>query len=440
MPLELGAAPFHDYNEKILAECYRPNAELGNFERLSFDIGPTLALWMKANHPSVLDVIAQADRRAVERTGYGNALVQSFHHTILPLASPRDRTTELRWGIRWFEKTFGRRPLGIWLPETAVDTATLEACVDEGLAFTILSPEQAESSVDTRQAYRIDLPSGRSIDALFYEGPLSGTVSFNPHDTDSAEAFMHRFVLPRLDSARSGDDDPLVVIASDGEVYGHHHRFKDYFLQDLLNARAAQHEIEVVSAECFLSIQRSRQPVLVKERSSWGCGHQLLRWSGDCYCTPGDGAWKAKLREVFDRLAERVDVLSEDVARAWDFDPWSLRDSYIDVVIGETPAEEWLARNGIEPTSDRATVVHALMEAQRYRLAMYASCAFYWDDLTRLEAGYGVRSAQYAAALLDRQLGTHVQQELNDDLGAVIGWKSEKSAAELYAESLSGAR
>src|SRR6185437_1882527 len=170
------------YNEKILAECYRPNAELGNFEWLSFDLGPTLALWMKANHPEVLDTIALSDRRAVMRSGYGNAVVQSFHHTILPLATARDRRTELRWGHRWFEQTFGRRPVGIWLPETAVDTATLEACVDEGLSFTILSPDQVSSSIDTRQPYRVDLPSGRSIDVLFYEGPLSGTISFNPHD------------------------------------------------------------------------------------------------------------------------------------------------------------------------------------------------------------------------------------------------------------------
>ena len=436
MPLEAGAAPFHDYNEKILAECYRPNAELGNFERLSFDLGPTLALWMKANHPNVLNAIAVADRRAVQRTGYGNAVVQSFHHTILPLANARDRITELRWGNRWFEQTFGRRPAGIWLPETAVDNATLEACVDEGLSFTILSPEQAASQVDTRRPYRVELRSGRSIDVLFYEGPLSGTVSFNPHDTDSAEEFMRRFVLPRFESVDREVELPAVVIASDGEVYGHHHRFKDYFLQDLLYKRAPEHGVEVVSAERLLALVHARESVLVKERSSWGCQHQLLRWCGDCGCTPGDGAWKQTLRHAFDRLAERVDELTDDVARDLGCDPWQLRDSYIDVVIGVMTSSDWLARAGFEPMSERAETLLLLMQGQRFRLAMYASCAFYWDDLTRLEAGYGVRSAHHAAVLLDQRFGTHLQRDLVDDLAEVVGWKSEKSAAELY----SGAR
>ena len=436
MPLELGAAPFHDYNEKILAECYRPNAELGNFERLSFDLGPTLALWMKANHPTVLSAIALADRRAVQRTGYGNAVVQSFHHTILPLANERDRVTELRWGNRWFEHTFGRRPVGIWLPETAVDTATLEACVGEGLTFTILSPDQAASAVDTRRPYRVELPSGRSIDVLFYEGPLSGTVSFNPHDTDSAEEFIQRFVLPRFAPAGEKHELPAVVIASDGEVYGHHHRFKDYFLQDLVYTRAPQHGVEVVSAERLLALDRPRESVSLVEYSSWGCQHQLLRWRGDCGCTPGDGAWKESLRRTFDRLADRVDELTDDVARGLGCDPWTLRDSYIDVVIGAATSDEWLAGDGFEAASERAETLLHLMQGQRFRLAMYASCAFYWDDLTRLEAGYGVRSAHHAASLLDRRFGTHLQRDLIDDLAEVVGWKSEKSAAELY----SGAR
>ncbi|HLI50476.1 MAG TPA: glycoside hydrolase, partial [Thermomicrobiaceae bacterium] len=146
IPREPGAAPFHDYNEKILAECYRPNAKQGSFASMSFDIGPTLGLWMRRRHPLVLDEIVASDRDSVMRAGYGNALMQSFHHTILPLASQRDRLTELRWGRRWFEHTFGRTPAGIWLPETAVDLATLEACAAEGLWFTILSPEQAEQA------------------------------------------------------------------------------------------------------------------------------------------------------------------------------------------------------------------------------------------------------------------------------------------------------
>ncbi len=436
VPVEPGAHPFHDFNEKILAECYRPNAELGNFGRLSFDIGPTLAMWLSDHDPLTLSGIVRSDQKAVEKTGFGNAVAQSFHHTILPLASERDRTTEIRWGIRWFEHTFGRRPRGIWLPETAVDIPTLEACVAEGITFTIFSPEQAIDPVDSRRPHRVDLPSGNSIDVLFYEGPLSGTISFNPRDTDSAEEFVQRFVLPRYRQQTENPlQNPAVVIASDGEVYGHHHRFKDHFLQDLLYVRAPAHDIEVVSIEHYLQIEQSRRLVDILEGSSWGCGHGLLRWSGDCACTPGDGRWKHGLREAFDRLADRIDWLTDEVARSLSIDPWAFRDDYVDVVIGAQSPHNWLQKHGIAPSSETAQTILTLMEAQRFRLAMYASCAFYWDDLTRLEAGYGVRSALHAATLLDQEHATDLRESFEGDLSRVSGWKSDKNAAELYVRT-----
>lgn len=432
VPVERNAAPFHDFNEKILAECYRPNAQLGNFDRLSFDLGPTLGEWMRKTHPDVLDKIAESDRRAVAGTGHGNAIMQSYHHTILPLASERDRRTELRWGVRWFEHTFGRRPRGIWLPETAVDTATLEACAAEGLTFTILSPEQAANPVDTRLPYRVALPSGASFVVLFYEGPLSGTVSFDASATNSAGEFFRRSVAPRFEGLAPGDSDPIVTIASDGEVYGHHHRFKDYFLRDLLFVRAPNEGVTVTSLERFLALVPAVELANLRERSSWGCAHHLLRWSGDCACTPGDGTWKHALRAAFDRLAERIDRLTEERLGEVADDVWELRDGYVDVVIGATSFVAWLAARGFPTEGVVASDVETLMEAQRWRLAMYASCAFYWDDLTRIEAGYGVRSALHAAALLDRAFGTSLQAEFAAELAGVVGWRSTKSAAQLY--------
>lgn len=433
VPREEGAEPFHDFNEKILAECYRPNAEHGNFAWMSFDLGPTLGLWMARNHPDVLRQIGDADREAVARTGYGNAIMQSFHHTILLLASARDRRTELLWGIRWFEQTFGRRPQGVWLPETAVDYATLEACADAGLTFTILSPEQADGPVDTRFAYRVPLPSGRSFTVVFYEGPLSGTVSFDPFATDSAPDFIERYVLPRFVEVPADSGDPLVLIASDGEVYGHHHRFKDYFLQDLLQVRSQAAGITPVSLEHFLALNPPTREVGIRERSSWGCPHELLRWRGSCPCTPGDGTWKATLRAAFDALAGQIDELTERTAADIVSDVWALRDAYVDVVIGATDPETWLAEQGLPTAGPEATTILTLMQAQQSRLAMYASCAFYWDDLTRIEAAYGVRSALHAAGLIDRLCGSDVAGDFTRRLAGVVGWKTAASAAELYA-------
>ncbi|HET9013980.1 MAG TPA: DUF3536 domain-containing protein [Thermomicrobiaceae bacterium] len=433
VPREPGADPFHDYNEKILHECYGPNAEHGNFAWANFDVGPTLGLWIARHHPEVLARIAAGDREARARTGHGNAIVQSFHHTILPLASARDRRTELRWGIRWFEHVFGRRPLGIWLPETAVDQATLEACADEGLRFTILSPEQAAEPVDMRFPYRVALPSGREFAVVFYEGPLSGTVSFDPFSTNSAPDFVRSFLEPRFAAPlESGEADPIVLIASDGEVYGHHHRFKDYFLQDLLQVRAAEAGMTPVSLEAFLASQPPVRIVTIREQSSWGCPHALLRWRGDCDCTPGDGHWKGELRAAFDDLAAELDAVTEALAPATAGDVWALRDDYVDVAIGAKTLPEWLAGRGLPAEGRDAAAIDTLMRAQQSRLAMYASCAFYWDDLSRIEAAYGVRSGLHAARLVDRAFGTGLARHFSDRLGGVIGWKTARSAADLY--------
>jgi hypothetical protein len=438
VPPEPGAEPFHDFNEKILAECYRPNAEHGNFDQISFDLGPTLGLWMRQHHPTVLDRIVEGDRRAVERTGHGNAIAQSFHHTILPLATARDRLTELRWGNRWFEHSFGRRPKGIWLPETAVDYPTLEACTAEGLTFTILSPDQAGQPIDTRHPYRVELPSGANFTVMFYEGALSGTVSFDPAATDSAAAFVDRFVSPRFTGLpESSTLDPIILIASDGEVHGHHHRFKDYFLKDLLDVRAPEAGIMPVSVEHYLALNPPIHQSGIKESSSWGCAHRLLRWRGDCACTPGDGDWKTELRDAFDDLAARIDAVTEEKLEGIVPDPWALRDRYGDVVIGAMSAQDWLSEQGLPSTGQEAETVLTLMRAQQSRLAMYASCAFYWDDLTRIEAAYGVRSGLYAARLVDQAFGTRIQEEFIRRLAGVVGWKTAKTAAELYAAAAS---
>lgn len=440
IPREPGAAPFHDFNEKILTECYRPNAKLGNFAGMSFDIGPTLGLWMQRRHPLVMAEIVASDRDAVARTGYGNALMQSFHHTILPLANERDRRTELRWGRRWFEYTFGRSPAGIWLPETAVDLATLQACVEEGLWFTLLSPDQAADAIDPRQPYQVQLPGGFQFSVVFYDGGLSGAVSFQPDVTDSAPSFVANELVPRLadwqvDGDRNSLGNPLILIATDGEVYGHHHRFKDLFLQDLIESRAAEAGITPVGLEHFLRMNPAAGEVSLIERSSWGCPHDLLRWRGDCDCTAGDGSWKGELRMAFDDLAGRIDELTDDrLSLAMGVDPWALRDSWVDVVIGAASEDQWLSRRRL-PTSgpDKERLIR-LMRAQQSRLAMYASCAFYWDDLTRIEAGYGVRSALHAAHLADRVAGNdELVSSFTAKLGKITGWKSEKSAAELYA-------
>lgn len=430
MPRELGAAPYSDYNEKILAECYLPNAERGNYSRMSFNIGPTLAAWMRRYHPDVLEKIADCDRLAIETTGYGSAIAQSYHHTILPLANERDRRTEIRWGVRSFELLYGRKPLGIWLPETAVDTPTLEACVDEGLRFTILAPGQIQTPGEPHGSYRIPLPGDRSFDAIVYDGGLGGTISFDPGATTWADTFARDRVLPNF--GRMGSSPELVAVATDGEVYGHHHPFKDLFLNELLKVALQTAGIEPTTSDRYVSDHPATRQAALRERSSWGCPHELSRWADGCGCTEGSADWKRPLRDAFDRLALRVDDVYEREATKHLTDPWAARDAYIEVVDGADTFEHWyLAWRPAE--GGDAVAARQLLEVQRHRLAMYASCAFYWEDVSRIEPGYGIRRGLAAAGMLDAAYGADLAVTFRRDLTRSVGWRTRESAAELHA-------
>lgn len=430
MPHEPGARPYNDYNEKILAECYRPNAELGNYSRMSFNFGPTLVAWMRRYHPTVLHSIANCDRQALSATGYGAAIAQSYHHTILPLATARDRHTEILWGVRSFQLLYGRTPLGIWLPETAVDTPTLEACADAGLRFTILAPGQVQVEGRPHGSYRIHLPSRRPFDAIVYDGGLGGTISFDPGATTWADSFAAHHVRPIFDGI---DAEPtLVAGATDGEVYGHHHRFKDLFLRELLTTSLPAAGLEPVTAERYVSEHPATRPGTLRERSSWGCPHDLSRWADGCGCTEGSADWKRPLRDAFDRLAVRIDAIYEREASRCLTDPWDARDAYVDVIDGADTFEYWY-QTWQPHGGGNTALAHRLLESQRRRLAMYASCAFYWEDISRLEPGYGIRQGLAAAGQLDAAFGTDLAATFRRDLTRSVGWRTRQSAAELHA-------
>ncbi|HEX9501689.1 MAG TPA: glycoside hydrolase, partial [Thermoanaerobaculia bacterium] len=247
------AHPYHDWNERITAECYEPNASsrildshdritkiINNYASISFNFGPTLLSWLEHREPSTYAAILDADRMSRERFGgHGSAISQVYNHMILPLANARDRRTQVRWGIRDFEKRFGRLPQGMWLPETAVDIPSLEALAAEGIEFTILEPRQAKRAggpVDPTRPYICKLPSGRSIAIFFYDGAISRAVAFE-NLLARGENLAHRLLAAFADSR---DQPQLVNIATDGETYGHHHRYGDMALAyalDYMNER-----------------------------------------------------------------------------------------------------------------------------------------------------------------------------------------------------------
>ncbi len=437
IPADASAAPAHDWTARVSAESYRPNAERGNLAHMSWDLGPTLASWMAHHDPVAYRGFLAGDRGV-------NGLAQSFHHTILPLASAADRRTEVLWGLRDFAWRFGRAALGLWLPESAVDRATLRLLADLGIRHTILAPWQAgEPHIDTRRPYRVDLGDGRSLGVAFYDGDLSGAVSFEPRATADADRFAQDVVESRMAPGSLPDDEPpLVVIATDGELYGHHQTFGELFLERLVQPRpdGDPREYEVVSLAAALaeSADHPFRTIGIEERTSWSCHHGVLRWTAECPCVP-DGRWKGPLRSALERLAAGIDAVTERVAAGLPGSPDArlARDTYVDVVIGaEEPdafASRWLAGTG--DAAGRATFID-LMEAQRWRLAMFASDGWYWDDPSRPETAAVLRSAARAARLLDGGAGAGLERRLVADLALFSSPGYHVDGVEIYRRAL----
>ena len=433
LPAEPSAAPFHDWNQRVHSECYRPNAERGTLRHISWNLGPTLAAWMAIEDPLTHERFVAAS---------APAMAQSYHHAILPLASAADRRTEIAWGIRDYELRFGRRPAGIWLPETAVDRATLREAARQGITYTILAPWQAaESGIDTRRPYRIDLGNDTGIVAIFYDSGLSASVSFEPEATADADRFARERVAPRLGGGPSPLDAPLAVIATDGELYGHHQQFRDLFLQRLLvpDPDAADRGFDVVTLdEVVTEGARSGLPSMrIAERTSWSCHHGVARWSGEC-ADASDGRWKAPLRAALERLAGAIDVVTAAAIAELpgDVDADAARDAYVDVIGGAIPEADFGADRW--PAADDAARARALalLEAQRWRLAMFASDGWFWDDPIRPETRQVLRAAARAVRLVDGIAGTRLERRLVHDLETFSSPSRGLDGAAIYRMAL----
>jgi hypothetical protein len=385
-----------------------------------------------------------------------NAVAQGFHHAILPLASARDRATEIRWGLRDFAHHFGRPASVLWLPETGVDLATLREMARQGVRATILAPWQASTpGLETRRPHRVALGGGLEMIVAFYDGVLSGAVSFQPEVTADADQFARERVLPALAAPLHRDGShrreagaPLVLVATDGELYGHHQRWRDLFLARLTNPEEDR-GFDVVSLGRALEAEdpATLPAALVADRTSWSCHHGVLRWSGECPCAP-DGRWKGPLRAALERLAAGVDAVTELLSRdlpgrsdvpaePGPLDAWAARDAYVDVVIGATApaafAAACLAAGAGEPASQRLL---SLLEAQRWRLAMFASDGWYWDDPARPETKHVLRCAAWAARTVDLLAGTRLEQRLEEDLALFVSPSRGIDGHGLYREAL----
>jgi hypothetical protein len=428
VPHDPTAAPFHDWTARVAEESYLPNAALGNFGRIGWDLGPTLATWLRRERPALHEALVAADDGV-------RAVAQGYHHAILPLASARDRRTEIRWGLRDLELRTGRRSRGIWLPEAAVDLPTLRACAEEGVRWTILAPWQVSGPVATGGAGRADLGDGLSIVIGVYDAELSAAVSFDPGATSDADRFLDKLL------AHGSHDGRAAVIATDGELYGHHQPFRELFLERLTDGGATARGIRVLSSGAWLESQdpASLPAITIRPRTSWSCHHGIARWSGECPCAL-DGRWKAPLRSGLDRLAGGVDALLARRVAALGLDMWAARDRYVAVASEFADPEAWargeLEGGGVAADADAARTLLACMAAARSRLAMFASDGWYWELPTRPETRQVLRSAAHAARLTDAACGSSLEAELVADLASVRALVDGPDGAALYDAAL----
>ncbi|MBI9050510.1 MAG: DUF3536 domain-containing protein [Anaerolineaceae bacterium] len=387
IPQEKGAEPFHDWNEKIFAECYLPNLEAGNFSRISFNIGPTLFTWMEQVYPQAVSMIIEADKLNVARHGVGNAIAQPYNHTILPLATREDKQTQIAWGIADFKQRFGRDPKGMWLPETAVDYQTLDLMAQQGIEFTILAPWQvAEHGMNPTLPYQVHLSEHRTMTVFFYEAELSMLVSFDGNATTNADAFIENH-MRRVDQKFIVPQNRIITLASDGELYGHHQPMREKFLAYLLEFAAPQAGYQVMYPAQWLQNNKILSSMNIQDRTSWSCHHGVSRWNGTCECTP-DAAWKQIFRAVFDEISSDLDdIFSEQAGRFFN-NPVQAKNDYLMVMKEDQSWHEFLTQHllpEIELSEEQKKRIQFLFQAQWERQRMYTSCAWFFEDFDRIE-------------------------------------------------------
>jgi alpha-amylase/alpha-mannosidase (GH57 family) len=433
------AAPYHDWNERICAECYATNGAarivnsknkiiriVNNYARISFNFGPTLMSWLMENAPRTYRMILDGERRSRKSfNGHSSAMAQVYNHIILPLANRRDRITQIRWGIADYQRHYGAAPEGMWLAETAADNESLELMAQQGIKFTVLAPHQCrrirslkdggewtntpEASVDTSHPYLVRFASGVSIAVFFYDGPIARAIAFEGL-LNSGES-----LAARLKSGFRYNAQPqLVHVATDGESYGHHHKYGEMALAYALRLLENDPTVDLTNYGCFLERFPPEYEAEIVENTSWSCVHGIERWRADCGCNSGipgyNQAWRAPLRKALDELRDALVPLTEQEGARLFKDVWAARDGYIEAMLDHSPqsVEQFFRKHQIHTLTvpERVRALE-LMEMQRHAQLMYTSCGWFFDDISGIET---VQVIAYAARVL--QLAREVSPEL----------------------------
>ena len=477
------AAPYHDWNERICAECYATNGAarvvntenkitriVNNYARMSFNFGPTLLSWLNENAPRTYRMVLDGERLSRKTFhGHSSAMAQVYNHLIMPLANRRDRLTQIRWGIADYRHRFGHAPEGMWLAETAADTETLDLLAQEGIRFTVLAPRQCKrvrsvsgtkagrnwknsdlsfgdwietpnASVDPTHPYLARFASGNSLAIFFYDGPTSRAIAFEGL-LNSGEAFTARL----KHGFHEGNEPQIVHVATDGESYGHHHRYGEMALAFTLRLLEQDKNARLINYGSFLAQFPVQWEAEIYENSSWSCDHGIERWRSNCGCNGGKAGynqlWRTPLRESLDMLRDALIPLTEKFGNQLFKDVWAARDAYINVILdrhSENTDRFFAAHQQHLLTEPERIRALELMEMQRHAQLMYTSCGWFFDDISGIETvqiiAYAARVIQLARLLFGDDVATLEPAFLGKLAQAKSNVPSAGDGAKIYAQ------
>ena len=430
---EVTAAPFINWNDRIAAECYQPNALQGNFQRISFNLGGTLAKWLDLVRPDTYGRIIEDSRKVYTQFGAGNGIAQSVHHTILPLARGRDKRCQISWGISSFKHRFRYQPLGLWLPEMAVDYETLEAVSEAGVSFVILSDEQVIGDLSRGAGpYTVRLSGNRKINVFVRNRIASNVLAFHMPKPGEVKAWIRDYL-------HTPGSEGLTLLAADGETFGHHHKEGVNVLEEITHV-SPDDDYSVTTLGAYLLNAGPGPKIEIRENSAWSCSHGLARWSTGCGCTQEYSYWKGALRRALDNLSRDIDEIYAAALRRQDTSPWRIRDDYFQVVLGAIDKETFLSRNFLHNTSRIVQErIFKLLKAQLHRQRMFTSCAFFFEDLDRIEARYAIANAVQAIALVYSATGDDLTRAFRRDLSVAFSVQTNRNGAKILDELLARA-
>ena len=487
------AAPNHDWNERIHQECYRQNVKakilddegnlikiVNNFEKISFNVGPTLMSWLERKHLETYRAILAADQKSIgEHRGHGNAIAQVYNHMIMPLANRRDKVTQAKWGIVEFKHRYGRDPEGMWLPETACDLETMEVLTEQGIKFTILSPHQVEAvkihpspssphfggrigvgdwhnvstgNINPRVPYKLFMGPEKWLNLFFYDGTISSDVAFG------GLAFEARHFADRLEHAVTKGDihhPELIHIATDGETFGHHKAFGERALAFLMEIEAPKRGFRVVNYGEFLDLYPSRHEAMIKKGedgkgTAWSCSHGLKRWYDHCGCR-GEGPvewtqhWRRPLRDALDWLRDELVPIYEKTGAVYFKNVWETRDDYIRILLDHSEKSQWIFfEQHAKRQLSREEVIraHQLLEMQKFAMLMYTSCGWFFTEISGIETvqiiQYAARAIQLAEKLAHVSLGGEFLKRLSQAKSNVPEFKDGRGVYERLVKPVAG--